>query len=72
MRRDPAFLQDIIDAADAIAEIVGDLKLDALMGAAVPQAAVLHHLTVIGEAANRLSSELRERHSDVPWPDIIS
>ncbi|HVY94688.1 MAG TPA: HepT-like ribonuclease domain-containing protein [Bryobacteraceae bacterium] len=34
-------------------------------------AAVLHHLTVIGEAINRLPSDLRNRHPEVPWLLII-
>ena len=72
MRRDPAYLEDILEAADGIAGIVRDLNLETLMGEAVLQAAALHYLAVIGEAANRLSSELRERHADVPWPDIVS
>jgi uncharacterized protein with HEPN domain len=38
----------------------------------IRQAAVLHHITVIGEAANRLSSELRSGHPEIPWADIIS
>jgi uncharacterized protein with HEPN domain len=35
-------------------------------------AAVLHHLTVIGEAISRLSLELRELHPEVPWRQIIA
>ena len=35
-------------------------------------AAVLHHLTVIGEAISRLSVELRGRYPDVPWRQIIA
>ena len=38
----------------------------------VLSAAVLHHLTVMGEAINRLSPELRERHSEVPWHQIVA
>lgn len=33
--------------------------------------AVLWKLAIIGEAANRVSPELRDRHSDVPWRRIV-
>ncbi len=32
---------------------------------------VLWELAIIGEAANRTSPELRDRHPEVPWTDII-
>ena len=33
---------------------------------------IVHHLQIIGEAARGLSSEIRSRHSEVPWPQIIA
>lgn len=33
---------------------------------------VLHHLEIIGEAAGRLSPELRASHPQVPWPAMIA
>ena len=41
-------------------------------GDATLQAAVLHHLTAIGEVINRLSPPLRDRHPEVPWHQIVS
>ena len=38
----------------------------------VMSAAVLHHLTVIGEAISRLSVPVRERHPEVPWRHVIA
>ena len=35
-------------------------------------AAVLHHLTVVGEAIGRLSAELKGRHPEVPWRQIVA
>jgi uncharacterized protein with HEPN domain len=37
----------------------------------VLQAALLHHFTVMGEAAGR-SQETRERHPEIPWAEIVS
>jgi uncharacterized protein with HEPN domain len=33
---------------------------------------VVQKLTVIGEAAARLSDELKARHREVPWPRIVA
>lgn len=38
---------------------------------AVLEAATLHWLEIVGEAANRLSEELRAAHPEVPWRAII-
>ena len=38
----------------------------------VLSAAVLHHLTVMGEAISRLSPEIRERYPEVPWHQIVA
>ena len=71
MRRDPAYLDDIVASADKIKDICG-LDLGTLMANEVSQAAILHHFAVIGEAANRVSTELRSRHPEIPWSQIVS
>lgn len=58
MRRDALRLQDIVEAADALGS--GGLVQDA----------ILRQLTVAGEAALKLSPELRERHTEVPWMKV--
>jgi Uncharacterized conserved protein len=32
---------------------------------------MVYHLTLIGEAAARLSPGLRDRHPEIPWPWVI-
>ena len=44
----------------------------ALMEEDVRQAAILHHLAIIGEAAGRISPQLRERYPGIAWPLIVS
>jgi uncharacterized protein with HEPN domain len=36
------------------------------------QQAVAYNLAVLGEAARVLSPSLRERHTEVPWRDVIA
>jgi len=33
---------------------------------------VVHHLEILGEAARGVSGELRERHPEVPWPEMVA
>ncbi|MBD2039747.1 DUF86 domain-containing protein [Microcoleus sp. FACHB-672] len=33
---------------------------------------IVHHLQIIGEATNALSSELTSRYSSVPWAQIVA
>ncbi len=72
MRREPSFLKDILSACRKIEAIVAATTEDSFLRDEVLPAAILHHLTVIGEAISRLSLELRERHPEVPWRQIIA
>ena len=72
MRHEPSFLKDILSASRKIEAIVAATNEDSFLKDEVLPAAVLHHLTVIGEAISRLSPELRERHPEVPWRQIIA
>ena len=72
MRHEPSFLKDILSACRKIDAIVAATNESSFLGDEVFPAAVLHHLTVIGEAISRLPVELRERHPKVPWRQIIA
>ncbi len=72
MRPDRLFLLDIVEAADAIVEHIGDRDELSLLADRTARAAVLHELTVIGEAAARVSSATRDGHPEVPWPEIVA
>jgi len=60
MRPDRLYLLDIIEASDRVEIHLGR------------RAAVLHELTVMGEAASRLSDEIRRDHPDTPWAKIVA
>src|SRR4051794_29644083 len=72
MRHEPSFLRDILSACNKIEAIVANTGEEVFVKDEVSSAAVLHHLTVIGEAISRLSTELRGRYPEVPWRQIIS
>ncbi|OGO62570.1 MAG: nucleotidyltransferase [Chloroflexi bacterium RBG_19FT_COMBO_50_10] len=70
MRSDRERLLDILEAIDRIDTHKGDDRLefdtDALL-----QVWFVHHLQIIGEAASRLSDEIRAQFPEVPWGQMI-
>lgn len=72
MRLEASFLKDILTAASKIEAITSATSEASFLRDEVSPAAILHHLTVIGEAINRLSKELKGRHPDVPWHQIVA
>jgi uncharacterized protein with HEPN domain len=62
-------VQRVADMLEAITRIQGWSSEGVPQG--MYQAAVLHELMVIGEAASRLSDAFMEAHPGVPWKDVI-
>ncbi len=71
MPRDAEYLQEILDAIDSIQAVVAFADFDRVMRTRYLQSALLHELTVIGEACDRLPDTLHARYPDIPWADII-
>jgi uncharacterized protein with HEPN domain len=66
MRRDLAYLEDIVAASDQIA-VIRDLDMRSFLANPMLKSALAYQFTVIGEAAARVNNELRERHPLIPW-----
>jgi uncharacterized protein with HEPN domain len=69
-RSDDQRVQDILDAADQILDVVEDGQ-GAWDKDRLRQLAVERLLEIIGESANALSDGFRAQYPDVPWRDII-
>ena len=67
MRRDLAYLEDIVEASDAIAEFIRDLDMESFLSSPMLKSALAFQFTIIGEAAARVAGDLRERHPVIPW-----
>jgi uncharacterized protein with HEPN domain len=72
MRRDDLYLNDIIEAADHVAEFLSDTNFEGFLNSELIRSAVVQKLAIIGEAAAHISDELRGRYSQIPWLQIIS
>ena len=69
--RDAALLWDMCEAAKEVVEFVRGVSFVEFSRDKKLRYAVERELMVVGEAANRISQALRDRHSEIPWSTII-
>jgi uncharacterized protein with HEPN domain len=69
--KDPVRLEHIIEAAQAALRYVHGVARDDLERDDMRARAIVQAVGVIGEAASRLTPELRARYPDVPWGTMI-
>ena len=67
---DTALLAHILDSIRAIESFLAAVDEPEFYASRLLQSAVIRELQVIGEAVKRLSPELRQTHSNVPWSQI--
>ena len=72
MRNDRLYLIDIVEAVESINRFLDGMDAKAFHKSELHQSGVLQKLTLVGEAAARISVELRDQHPEVPWRDIVS
>ncbi len=69
--RDRRSLEDLLGAARKVIVYARDTTRETLPAVPMRLDAVLYELVVMGEAARRLSPEIRAVHPEVPWRDMI-
>ena len=69
---DEVRLRHMLDYSREALELVRDRSRMDLDTDRVLELALVRLLEIIGEAANRVSEEGRERNPEIPWPQIIS
>ena len=72
MRDDATYLGDILEACARIATYVAGQSLEAFLSDPLRQDALLYRLAVIGEAAGRLTKDLRATQPSIPWRKIVA
>ena len=64
-------IQDILDSIAKIRRYVSDIDFETFENDEEVMDAVVHNMTVIGEAANHIPSEITYRHPEIPWRQMI-
>ena len=67
MRKDNAYVEDILEAARAIQRFTHRVSLEAFKANEEKNEAVNRKFEIIGEAARRLSPEGRNLFPEIPW-----
>ncbi len=70
--RDLAYLWDIVNAGYEIISFVKGLDINSFASDKKTRYAVERQITVIGEAARRISAEFKEANLEIPWSGIVS
>ncbi len=67
---DIIYLKHILDAISRIEEYVKGVKHEDFMKNNLLQDGVIRQIEIIGEAAKRLSNEIKEKYPNLPWKDM--
>jgi len=70
MKKDKAYLKDILDAISDIEVFITNVNEAEFYKNKEKKYAVVRALEIIGEAAKNLSKELRSKHKEIPWKEI--
>ncbi len=65
------FINDILECIERIEKYVSGLSYDDFIKDDKTKDAVVRNLEIIGEAANQIPMDIRERYKDIPWAQIV-
>jgi len=68
---DTVYMKHILDAIHRIEEYTQNIEYKDFIENHLIQDGVIRQIEIIGEAVKRLSNEIREKYTDVPWKDIV-
>jgi uncharacterized protein with HEPN domain len=70
MWRDLAWVLDMLHATERAMEYAKGLPKNRFFESSLHQDAIIRQLMIIGEAAKKVSSDMRQEHPEVPWKKI--
>jgi uncharacterized protein with HEPN domain len=66
------YLRDLLEASERIQEYTKNMSLSDFERSNITIDAVVRNLEVIGEAAGKLSPEIKARSPEIEWPKIVA
>jgi len=65
------YFEDILDAILSIEKYVGDFGFEEFRENKLVRDAVIRNLEIIGEAVKNIPDEIKEKHSEIEWREIV-
>ena len=69
-RSDEDLIEDLLICLSKIAQYVHGLSYDDFVNDQKTQDAIIRNLEIIGEASKKLSPDIKEKHTNIPWKMI--
>ena len=70
-RRDELLIQDMIEAIDHTFDFVKNVTRDEFENNYEKQSAIIRQFEIIGEAATKISNQMKQDNREIEWKDII-
>lgn len=70
-RDDSVYIRHILDAINWVEQYVGSMTYEKFLDNHLIQDGVTRQVEIIGEASSKLSKGFRNKHSNIPWKDVI-
>jgi uncharacterized protein with HEPN domain len=70
IRDDKVYLAHILDAVQQIVCYTAEKDYEQFRASRLVQDAVIRQFEIIGEAAKNVSSDFRNRYTNIPWKDL--
>jgi len=71
MPRDQVYLLDILQAARLAVSYVEGVQAEAFLRDTRLQDSVIRRIEIIGEAARRVSEQMKSSHPELPWEEMV-
>ncbi len=69
-RSDLDLIEDVLICLSKIKTYISGISFDEFLGDQKTQDAIIRNIEIIGEASKKLSAELKEKYSNIPWKMI--
>ena len=70
MRRDNIYIKHILESISRIEKYIDNVQYEEFIKYQLLQDGVIRQLEIIGEATKRLSTEMKQKSTKIPWKDI--